>query len=82
MSEGQGEIPLIGEMSAKQTKGSAVFAEEAVSGEEAVAFATGGCCQSDPTTLRQLRLRSLPPPLGKGGLDVCLFHGDSAQKMP
>ena len=48
----------------------------------AVAFATGGCCKSDPTTLRQLRLRSLPPPLGKGGLDVCLFYGDSAQKMP
>ena len=34
MSEGQGEIPLLGEMSAKRTKGSAVFAEEAVSGEE------------------------------------------------
>ena len=36
MSEGQGEIPLLGEMSAKRTKGSAVFAEEAASGEEAV----------------------------------------------
>ena len=36
ISEGQGEIPLIGEMSAKQTKGSAVFAEEAASGEEKV----------------------------------------------
>ena len=34
MSEGQGEIPLLGEMSAKRTKGSAVFAEEAISGEE------------------------------------------------
>ena len=34
MSEGQGEIPLLGEMSAERTKGSAVFAEEAVSGEE------------------------------------------------
>ena len=29
------EIPLLGEMSAKRTKGSAVFAEEAASGEEA-----------------------------------------------
>ena len=36
MSEGQGEIPLLGEMSAKRTKGSAVFAEEAASGEEKV----------------------------------------------
>ena len=36
MSEGQGEIPLLGEMSVKRTKGSAVFAEEAASGEEAV----------------------------------------------
>ena len=54
----------------------------AVSGEEAVAFATGGCCQSDPTTLRPIRQADLPPPLGKGGLNVCLFHGDSAQKMP
>ena len=34
MPEGQGEIPLLGEMSAQRTKGSAVFAEEAVSGEE------------------------------------------------
>ena len=34
MSRGQGEIPLLGEMSAERTKGSAVFAEEAVSGEE------------------------------------------------
>ena len=34
MSAGQGEIHLLGEMSAKRTKGSAVFAEEAVSGEE------------------------------------------------
>ena len=36
MSEGQGEIPLLGEMSATRTKGSAVFTEEAASGEEAV----------------------------------------------
>ncbi len=41
MSEGQGEIPLLGEMSATRTKGSAVFAEEAASGEEAV---TGLAC--------------------------------------
>ena len=33
---GQGEIPLLGEMSAARTKGSAVFAEEAASGEEKV----------------------------------------------
>ncbi len=31
---GKGEIPLLGEMSAARTKGSAVFAEEAASGEE------------------------------------------------
>ena len=42
---GQGEIPLLGEMSAERTKGSAVFAEEAVSGEEGVRR-TEGCHRS------------------------------------
>ena len=60
-------------MSAKQTKGSAVFAEEAVSGEEAVAFATGGCCQSDPTTLRPIRQADLPASLRKGRLGCVSF---------
>ena len=54
MSEGQGEIPLIGEMSAKQTKGSAVFAKEAASGEERFFCKLKGGCVTSPSLVVEI----------------------------